>query len=177
MAKQLTIGEVAKRTGLSTKTIRFYEEEGCIPAVGRNDAGYRQYSEGDVWRLRLVRHIRLLGLPLTEVKSLVTESLNEECAVFASDLTEVLNTQKDAISRRISELEACATRSTSSRVTSSTVSAIPVRPPPSVTAARFLQRKEVPPMANAEDIIEVVQVDADCCCDCDCGPDCPPDCC
>ena len=42
MAKQLTIGEVAKRTGLSTKTIRFYEEEGCIPAVGRNDAGYRQ---------------------------------------------------------------------------------------------------------------------------------------
>jgi len=105
MAKQLTIGEVAKRTGLSTKTIRFYEEEGCIPAVGRNDAGYRQYSEGDVWRLRLVRHIRLLGLPLTEVKSLVTESLNEECAVFAADLTEVLNAQKDAISRRITELE------------------------------------------------------------------------
>ena len=84
MAKQLTIGEVAKRTGLSTKTIRFYEEEGCIPAVGRNDAGYRQYSEGDVWRLRLVKHIRLLGLPLTEVKSLVTESLNSECAVFAT---------------------------------------------------------------------------------------------
>jgi len=32
-------------------------------------------------------------------------------------------------------------------------------------------------MANAEDIIEVIKVDADCCCDCDCGPDCPPDCC
>ena len=36
-------------------------------------------------------------------------------------------------------------------------------------------------MANAEDIIEVIQVDAECCCDCDCdcdcGPDCPPDCC
>ena len=106
MAKQLTIGEVAKRTGLSTKTIRFYEEEGCIPAVGRSDAGYRLYSEGDVWRLRLVKHIRLLGLPLAEVKSLVTGSLNEECAVFAGDLTGVLNAQKDAISRRIAELEA-----------------------------------------------------------------------
>jgi DNA-binding transcriptional MerR regulator len=105
MAKQLTIGEVAKRTGLSTKAIRFYEEEGCIPAVGRNDAGYRQYSEGDVWRLRLVKHIRLLGLPLAEVRSLVTESLNEECSVFAGDLTQVLSAQKDAISRRISELE------------------------------------------------------------------------
>jgi hypothetical protein len=32
-------------------------------------------------------------------------------------------------------------------------------------------------MADAEDIIEVIQNDADCCCDCDCGPDCPPDCC
>ena len=34
-------------------------------------------------------------------------------------------------------------------------------------------------MIDAEDTIEVVQVDtdADCCCDCDCGPDCPPDCC
>jgi DNA-binding transcriptional MerR regulator len=105
MAKQLTIGEVAKRTGLSTKTIRFYEEEGCIPAVGRNDAGYRQYSEGDVWRLRLVKHVRLLGLPVAEVKSLMTESLNAECAVFASDLTGLLDAQKDAISRRIAELE------------------------------------------------------------------------
>jgi DNA-binding transcriptional MerR regulator len=105
MAKQLTIGEVAKRTGLSTKTIRFYEEEGCIPAVGRNDAGYRLYSEGDVWRLRLVKHIRLLGLPIAEVKTLVTESLNSECAVFASDLTGLLDAQKDAISRRITELE------------------------------------------------------------------------
>lgn len=105
MAKQLTIGEVAKRTGLSTKTIRFYEEEGCIPAVGRNDAGYRLYSEGDVWRLRLVKHIRLLGLSLAEVKSLVNQSLDAECSVFASDLTGMLNSQKDAITRRISELE------------------------------------------------------------------------
>jgi DNA-binding transcriptional MerR regulator len=96
---------VAKRTGLSTKTIRFYEEEGCIPAVRRNDAGYRLYSEGDVWRLRLVRHIRLLGLPLSEVRSLVTESLNSECSVFADDLTSLLDTQKEAITRRIEELE------------------------------------------------------------------------
>jgi DNA-binding transcriptional MerR regulator len=106
MAKQLTIGEVAKRTGLSTKTIRFYEQEGFIPAVGRSDAGYRLYTEGDVWRLRLVRQFRTLGLPLDRIAALLAESMDASCEVFAGDITAMLSSQKEAISRRIGELEA-----------------------------------------------------------------------
>jgi DNA-binding transcriptional MerR regulator len=105
MAKQLTIGEVARRTGLSAKTIRFYEEQGCIPRVGRSGSGYRLYSEGDVWRLRLVKQIRMLGLPLAEVRPLVIQSMDAECNVFASDLNALLVAQKESISRRIAELE------------------------------------------------------------------------
>lgn len=105
MAKQLTIGEVAKRTGLSTKTIRFYEQEGCIPEARRSDSGYRLYSEGDVWRLRLVRQIRMLGLPLSQIGALLTESMDAQCDVFADDLLALLQRQKDEVSRRISELE------------------------------------------------------------------------
>ena len=105
MSKQLTIGDVSKRTGLSTKTIRFYEDEGCIPRVSRSESGYRLYSEGDVWRLRLVRQIRMLGLPLAEIKPLIGQSMETECNVFADDLGSMLARQKLEIDRRIMELE------------------------------------------------------------------------
>jgi MerR family copper efflux transcriptional regulator len=106
MSKQLNIGDVAKRTGLSAKTIRFYEDEGCIPPVARAESGYRVYSEGDVWRLTLVRQLRLLGLPLSETRDLVSQSLDTDCANFAGDLTSMLDRQKREIDRRIAELEA-----------------------------------------------------------------------
>lgn len=103
--KQLTIGEVARRTGLSAKTIRFYEDEGCIPPIARGESGYRLYTEGDVWRLNLIRQLRLLGLPLAEARTLVTNSFDTECAVFANDLTALLERQKREIERQIAELE------------------------------------------------------------------------
>ena len=105
MSKQLTIGNVSKRTGLPAKTIRFYEDEGCIPPVARGENGYRVYSEGDVWRLQLVKQVRLLGLPLAEVKPLITQSMDTECLAFAGDLTAMLERQKAEIDRRIAELE------------------------------------------------------------------------
>lgn len=103
--QQITIGEVSQITGLSTKTIRFYEDEGCIPPVARSDSGYRLYSRGDVWRLRLVKQIRMLGLPLAEIKPLVSQSMDRECTGFAGDLREMLERQRLEIDRRIAELE------------------------------------------------------------------------
>jgi DNA-binding transcriptional MerR regulator len=105
MSKQLTIGDVSKLTGLPAKTIRFYEDEGCIPPVARSDSGYRLYSQGDVWRLQLVRQVRMLGLPLAEIKPLITQSMDTECVAFASDLMSMFERQKLEIDRRIAELE------------------------------------------------------------------------
>jgi DNA-binding transcriptional MerR regulator len=105
MSEQLTIGDVSKLTGLTAKTIRFYEDEGCIPPVARSGSGYRLYSKGDVWRLQLLRQARLLGLPLAEIKPLITQSMDTECLAFASDLMSMLDRQKEVIDRRIAELE------------------------------------------------------------------------
>lgn len=105
MSKQMTIGDVSKLTGLPAKTIRFYEDEGCIPPVARSDSGYRLYSEGDVWRLQLVRQVRMLGLPLSQIKPLISQSMDTECGAFATDLRSMLSRQKLEIDRRIAELE------------------------------------------------------------------------
>lgn len=63
----LTIGRLARRTGLSVRTLRFWSDEGAVPPVARSASGYRLYDAGSVARVELVRTLRELGLGLDEV--------------------------------------------------------------------------------------------------------------
>ncbi|MEU9353769.1 MerR family transcriptional regulator [Streptomyces griseoloalbus] len=64
----LTIGELARATGLSVRTIRYWSDEGALPPVARSAGGYRLYDAGSVARLELVRTLRELGLGLDDVR-------------------------------------------------------------------------------------------------------------
>lgn len=70
-----TIGELARRTGLPVKTIRFYSDEGLLPPTDRTDAGYRLYDAKAMARLELVRTLRELGLGLPDVSAALSRSL------------------------------------------------------------------------------------------------------
>ncbi|TDV40709.1 MerR family transcriptional regulator [Actinophytocola oryzae] len=65
----LTIGELARRTGLTTRTIRFYSDEGLLPPAHRTDAGYRLYDGASLARLELLRTLRELGLGLPDAEA------------------------------------------------------------------------------------------------------------
>lgn len=65
----LTIGELARRTGLTTRTIRFYSDEGLLPPATRTDAGYRLYDGASLARLELLRTLRELGLGLPDASA------------------------------------------------------------------------------------------------------------
>ena len=67
----VTIGQLARATGVTAKTIRYYEAIGVLPPPRRSAAGYRQYDRPAIDRLRFVRRARALGLPLGELKTLV----------------------------------------------------------------------------------------------------------
>jgi DNA-binding transcriptional MerR regulator len=71
MIRGLTIGRLAKATGVAPKTIRYYEQIGVLPAPSRSTARYRQYDASDVQRLRFIRRARSLRMPLREIKTLV----------------------------------------------------------------------------------------------------------
>jgi DNA-binding transcriptional MerR regulator len=73
MGGELRIGEVARRTGTTARTIRYYEEIGLLPATaGREPGAHRAYAETDVERLsELLRLKGLLGVSLEELKELV----------------------------------------------------------------------------------------------------------
>jgi Cu(I)-responsive transcriptional regulator len=67
----MNIGEASKASGISERMIRHYEKIGLIPAPARRASGYRDYSPGDVERLRFVAHARDLGFPIEEIGTLL----------------------------------------------------------------------------------------------------------
>jgi MerR family copper efflux transcriptional regulator len=67
----MQIGEVAERTGLSLRTIRYYQEVGLVVPSERSAGGFRLYSEPDVARLELVKHMKPLDFTLEEMRSLL----------------------------------------------------------------------------------------------------------
>lgn len=74
------IEQVAARTGLTKRTLRYYEEIGLLPAPTRTEGGYRLYSEADVQQLERIKRLKgLLGFSLAEIREMaVAEEQREQ---------------------------------------------------------------------------------------------------
>ncbi|MEV0486009.1 MerR family transcriptional regulator [Streptomyces sp. NPDC050508] len=83
-----SIGELARRTGLTVKTVRFYSDRGIVAPTDRSLAGYRLYGVDAVARLDFVRTLRELGLDLSTIRKVVDRelSLPEVAAAHAEAL-------------------------------------------------------------------------------------------
>jgi Hg(II)-responsive transcriptional regulator len=69
--RPLTVGKLAKTSGVNTETVRYYERIGLIPKPHRKESGYRQYSQEDVSRLKFILHAKELGFSLKEIRELL----------------------------------------------------------------------------------------------------------
>ena len=67
----MNISQAARRSGLSAKMLRHYEQIGLLPAAGRSANGYRQYGEDDLRRLNFIKQARDMGFSLEEVGQLL----------------------------------------------------------------------------------------------------------
>ena len=68
----LQIGELAERTGVTQRTLRFYEEKGLLKPPTRMEGGFRLYSEADIQRVEQIKRLQqLLGFALAEIKEMV----------------------------------------------------------------------------------------------------------
>lgn len=104
--KVLSIGELARITGINAKAIRHYESIGLLPRPQRQANGYRRYSLADVNRLRLLRRIRLLGVSLTAAKPLLIDASDARCADVRQELLSLMDQRLAAIDQEIAELRA-----------------------------------------------------------------------
>jgi MerR family transcriptional regulator, repressor of the yfmOP operon len=117
---RLRIGEAAVRSGVTPRTIRYYEELGLLPPSDREQGKHRTYTEEDIERLKEVTRLRdLLGLSLDELRSVVvaeavradarrrfheTDSPTEQRAALEEALPH-LETQLALVRRRTAELK------------------------------------------------------------------------
>lgn len=111
----MLIGELAERTGTTTKTIRYYESIDVLPEPERTASGYRDYDRSAVERLRFVREAQSSGLTLTEIQSILelkdagATSCRHTQALLAQRLT-ALDVQIAALQKARDELAAMAER-------------------------------------------------------------------
>jgi len=105
MERPLTVGQLARTTGVSAKTIRYYEQVGVLPVPRRSDAGYRHYSRHDVHRLLFIRRARALGLILASLKALMTELDNGECLTMRPRLHALVTEQLRTVQQQIAEFQ------------------------------------------------------------------------
>jgi MerR family transcriptional regulator, copper efflux regulator len=100
----LQIGQVAERTGLSLRTIRFYEEHGLVRPTTRSDGGFRLYSDDEVARLEVIKRMKPLGFAVEEMHELLT--LLADLAATPGDpvLTDRLRMFHEAATARVTAL-------------------------------------------------------------------------
>lgn len=103
-----TIGELARRTGLPVKTIRFYSDEGLLPPTDRTPAGYRLYDTRALARLELVRTLRELGLGLRDIERVLGRA--ETVSALAAKHIDVLDEQIRVLRLRRAVLRAVVKR-------------------------------------------------------------------
>jgi MerR family transcriptional regulator, copper efflux regulator len=100
----MRIGELAAASGLTTKTIRFYEQVGLLAPPPRTPAGYRDYPEAALPRLRFIRTAQAAGLTLAEIAGIlaIRDSGESPC----THVTALIHTHLADIRQRIRELRA-----------------------------------------------------------------------
>ena len=104
----MQIGDVAEHTGLSLRTIRYYEEAGLVTPSTRTTGGFRLYSAADSQRLALVKRMKPLGFSLDEMRELlrVLDQLNDGTDSRTSDaLREQLEQFAESVDERREQLK------------------------------------------------------------------------
>jgi MerR family mercuric resistance operon transcriptional regulator len=100
---QMTIGQVAKQTGVSVETIRFYEKEGLINKPERSPSGYRQYPAETIKRVLFIQKAKEIGFTLKEIQDLLL--IQEKPEACCGDILNKAQSKVAQIEAKINELQ------------------------------------------------------------------------
>ena len=98
----MKIGVLASRSGLPVKTLRYYEDLGLLPAIGRSEGGYRLFAEESLRRLEFIRRLKTLGLSLVEIQGCL--AVHDAGELPCDDIQIQLGRQIERIDGQIKEL-------------------------------------------------------------------------
>lgn len=98
----MKIGQLADRTGVSTKTIRYYEDIGVLPEPERATNGYRRYAESAAERLEFIQDAQSAGMSLTEIQTIL--DLRDHGEATCGHVIGSLEAQLDQVDDQMEEL-------------------------------------------------------------------------
>ena len=101
-AAPMKIGEVAQRSGLSVKTIRFYCDEGLIHPIRRSEGGYRLFGDAVLAELALIRTLKAMDMPLQDVTRILDSRRSGVCT--CATLQATIRSKAGEIEQKISAL-------------------------------------------------------------------------
>jgi DNA-binding transcriptional MerR regulator len=104
------IGELARRVGVSTETVRYYERSGWLPRAARRENRYREYGPADVDHLRLLIDLRRLDLPLEEAARLAGWCHSGHCVDTTAALPSIIAARRAQVASQIAGLQALDAR-------------------------------------------------------------------
>ena len=100
----MRISELAKRTGLSAHTLRFYEKQGLVSHNSRSEGGYREYDETDLRRVEFVRTARNVGFSLEDIAMLLSIRVDKD-SHSCEQVAEITRRKLNEVNERLGELE------------------------------------------------------------------------
>lgn len=106
----MRIGELARKVGVSTDTVRFYERSGWLPRPSRRDNDYREYRESDADHLRLLTDLRRLDVPLDDAARIAAWCHSGHCNESTAELPGLIGERRAEIADRIAGLQALDAR-------------------------------------------------------------------
>ena len=104
MSEALTIGRMAEVLGVSTHTLRFYEQAGLIQPVSRSGAGHRLYSPADIEWLRFVMRLKATGMPIARIQAIAV--LRAEGPATAAQRRALLVEHREAVLAELQQWQA-----------------------------------------------------------------------
>jgi DNA-binding transcriptional MerR regulator len=104
MTAQLSIGEVARQSGIKVPTIRYYEQIGLLPAPTRSESNRRCYRQADIRRLGFIRHARELGFEIGAIRTIL--GLQDQPDRPCDGIDDLARAHLVAIDTKISQLVA-----------------------------------------------------------------------
>lgn len=100
----MTVGELARRTGMSPKAIREFEGLGLIYIAGRSEANYRLFDQSAIWCVEVIGTLRSLGLTIKEIQQLASVYLDRPGEPIGPRLEALLDRAERRIQQRREEL-------------------------------------------------------------------------
>ena len=103
----MLIGDVARRAGVSHRTLHYYERLGLLKPAEREGAGYRHYDEEVLKRLEKIAALKTLGLSLAEIGAVIDLYFEDASGLRGKErVLAILQTQRERANERIGELTA-----------------------------------------------------------------------